>query len=139
YQRDGRYTVLFWAAGACVDVTLRSDVDGVAEHAPHADQAVVLDGAPVQNGAVPHPDPRPDSRREPFIHVHDRAVLEIGVLTDNDRGHVPAQHRAVPHARMRAQRYVPQHDRAGSDERRRMDVDVTASSAGMSTGPMRLP
>src|SRR6266853_1451109 len=106
------------------DHAARTDVDTVQEYAAHADQAVVLDGAAVQNGAVPHADPRADSRGQPFIHVHDRAVLEIGVLTDHDRGHVAAKHRVVPDARVRAQRHVPQNDCAGSDKRRRMNVDV---------------
>src|SRR5207245_10055679 len=40
------------------------------------------------------------------------------------RGHVAAQHRVVPHARVGAQRHVPQNDCTGSDKRRRMNLDV---------------
>src|SRR5439155_9880399 len=124
HERARRYAGAFGHDRTrCYD-TARPDVDTVEEHASHADQAVVLDGASMQNGAVPHPDPRADPRREPCVHVHDRAVLEIAVLADHDRGHVAAQHRVVPHARVRAQRHVPQNDRTGSDKRRRMNVDV---------------
>src|ERR1041384_5833587 len=43
----------------------RPDSRPVEQHAPHADQAVVLDGAAVQDRAVPHADAGADAHRGP--------------------------------------------------------------------------
>src|SRR5207237_8054293 len=67
--------------------------------------------------------PGADAHRGSLVHVHDRAILQVGGFADHDRVHVAAQHGAVPHAGARRERHVPQHDRARGDERRRMDVD----------------
>src|SRR5256714_1290436 len=56
----------------------RAYVDVVHENAAHADQAVVLDRATVEDGTVAHADPGPDPCGPSFVHMHDRPVLEVG-------------------------------------------------------------
>src|SRR5207244_7375916 len=58
----------------CYD-TAGADVHSVQQDAAHADQAVVFHRAAMQNRAVPHADARTDARREPAVHVDDRAIL----------------------------------------------------------------
>src|SRR2546422_4195691 len=86
-----------------------------------------FNGTGMQDGPMPHRDAGTDARRLPLVHVDNHAVLEVRGFAHRDRGHVAAQHRAVPHAGARPQGHVSQHDRPGSDERRRMDVDYCRS------------
>src|SRR5439155_21161999 len=53
---------------------------------------------------------------------HDRPVLDVARFADDDAVHVPPQHGGVPDAGPGAKGHVPQHDRAGGDERRRVDA-----------------
>ena len=93
-----------------------ADPDAVEQDAAHADQALVLDGAAMQDHPVPHADPPADDARHVVVHVHDGAVLQIGLGADHDGRHVAAQHRAVPDARVLAERHVAHHGGAGGDE-----------------------
>src|SRR4029077_7853286 len=106
----------------CHDTT-GADVHSVQEHAPHADQAVVLHRASVQNVAVAHADARANAGRQAAIHMDDRAVLQVARLADHDRVDVRTEHRPVPHTGACTQGHVSEHDRAWSDERCGIDVD----------------
>jgi hypothetical protein len=62
-------------------------------------------------------------------HVHDRAVLHVGPLADDDRIQIAAQHRVVPDRGARLDGHVADEDGGGRDERGRVDVRLLAFEA----------
>ncbi len=78
------------------------------------------------------PDPPADDAGHLIVHMDDRAVLEVGLGTDDDGSHVAAEHGAVPDAGILAEGHVAHHGRARSDERGRMDPGGHLGAGGNS-------
>ena len=94
----------------------RPDADAIEEDRPHADQAVVLDGAAVQDDPMADGDPAPDRAGDPRVGVDHREVLDVRLVADRDPVGVAAEHGVVPDARLDAQVDVAEDDRPGGDE-----------------------
>ena len=121
-QGAGWYLHPFGHHSACRDHAARPDRYPVEQDAAHCDEAIITDGAAVQDDAMPYADPPPDRARHALIDVYDRAVLNIGLGPDHDRCHITPDYSLVPDACLFAQRHVA-HDRGGRrDKRRGMDV-----------------
>ena len=68
------------------DQTFWPERRAVQDSCTHANQAVVGDGAAVDDRLVADRDPRSDGQRGSRIGMADRAVLQIRLLTDEDAG-----------------------------------------------------
>ena len=73
----------------------------VQDDRPHPDQALILDGAAVQDDTMAHRDPVPDRAGDARVGMDHREVLDIGLLTDRDPVGIAAEDRVVPDARPR--------------------------------------
>ena len=114
----------------------RPDPHVVEQHAAHADEALVLDRAAVEDHPVADADPaarrctespRPRAR---WSHPGgwSAAPITIGAMS-------PADHRAVPDARLRVQRHVAHDGGRRRDEGGRMDAARSlAARAGTASG-----
>ena len=85
---------------------LFADDRAVQNHRAHADERFVADGAGVDDRAVADGDPVADEARKIVREMQHGVVLDVRVVADDDAVDVAAQHRAIPHARMRAERHV---------------------------------
>ena len=110
--------------GSRRDHAARSHMHIVEQDRSHPDQALVFHNTGVQDHPVPHTHPSTDQGGLSFIYMHDGGVLQVGGLPDDDRRHVAAQDRLVPHTRARSQRHVAHHDGAGRYERGRIDLGL---------------
>ena len=100
--------------------------DRAIEHrCVHADEAVILNRAAMNDRAVADAHARADRRRNPRVAMHDNIVLQVTACAERDLVGVAAQHRPVEHARIRAKRYA-------TDERRvRRDPGGVVDGGGM--------
>jgi len=64
----------------------------------------------VDNGTVANRDPVADDTAIIIRQMQHSVVLDVRVVTDDDAVDVAAEHRAIPHARMRAEGHVAEHD-----------------------------
>src|SRR6266853_6655385 len=119
-----------WHYRTCGHHAPRTNVHPVQEHAPHADQTVVIHPATVKNDSVADPHARTDGRGDTLVHVDYRAVLHVRRFPDHNGGGIPAEHGLVPDAGARAQGDVAEHHRTGRDERRRVNVDYWVTGLG---------
>jgi len=69
----------------------------------HADHDPVAQRAAMQDGAMPHRYPMPDSQGRPGIGMEDRAILDMALGADDDRHIVGADDGAEPDAGASAQ------------------------------------
>ena len=88
------------------DERLPADDRAVQNHRAHADERLVADGAGVDDRAVTDGDPVADEARKIVREMQHGVVLDVRVVADDDAVDVAAQYRAIPHARMRAERHV---------------------------------
>lgn len=102
----------------------RPHSDTVQHDRPHPNERLVLDRAAVEDRPMPHTYPSTDRARHSFVDVDHAEILDVGLVTDRDRRHVPADDRMVPDTRVPPKGNVADHDRAGGDERRRMDHEA---------------
>ena len=98
------------------DDGLFADDRAIQNHRAHADERFVADGAGVDDGGVADGDPVADDARKIVREVQHGVVLDIRVVADDDAVDVAAQHRAIPHAGMRAERHVANDDGGLGDE-----------------------
>jgi hypothetical protein len=64
----------------------------------------------MQNSGMPHRHIVSNEAGEIIRKVEHGAVLDIGMVSDNDSVNVATQHRIVPHAGMVTQRDIPDDD-----------------------------
>src|SRR5439155_8507332 len=89
HQRTSAYDCMF------------TDRDIVQDYGAHADQAMGLNGAPVQHDTMTHRDVILEDQWTLELHdVSDRTVLDVGVLADPDEMNVAANDAVVPDAGM---------------------------------------
>jgi hypothetical protein len=98
------------------DDGLLPDDRAVQNHRAHADERFVADDARVDDRAVADGDPVADEARKLVREMQHGVVLDVRVMADDDAVDVAAQHRAIPHARMRAERHVADDGRGSGDE-----------------------
>src|SRR5262249_49398979 len=109
HQRAG------WCLETLGDERIRPDDAAIAafraveDGRAHPDQTLVADVACVNDRAVADRRVVAHSHAVVVGQVHHREVLEVGALADDDRIDVAAQHAAVPHAALRAERYVAEY------------------------------
>ena len=60
----------------------------------------------MDNRAVADRDPVAEDARKVIREMQHGVVLDIRVMADDDAVDVAAQHRAIPHVRMRAERHI---------------------------------
>src|ERR1043165_1410619 len=72
----------------------------------HSDQAIVGDRTAMEDRLMAYRDPGADRQWHSRVGMADRAVLEIRVVAKDQRRIVPAEDRAEPDARPRAQPHV---------------------------------
>ena len=65
---------------------------------------------------MPHGHVIADDARKIIREMQHGVVLDVRVVADDDAVDVAAQHRAIPHARMRAERHVADDGRGLGDE-----------------------
>ena len=94
----------------------------VHDRGTHAHERVVLHGARVEDGVVPHGDPVADDRGSRDAadvglgDVDHGVVLDVGLGSDADGVDVAAEDGAVPHGRFLADGDVADDARGGGDE-----------------------
>lgn len=115
-ERTGRHDRARQDHRAGRDQRPRANDRSIENRRIHPDQAIVLDGSPMQHGAVAGSDIAPDRQREALVDVTGRAVLQIRVFTDGDRCLFGPQYGVVPNARARRQADISDYDRTGRDE-----------------------
>ena len=98
HERPRRHVHAFDEQRPGGDDRLRPDVRSVQQDRAHADQALILDGAPVDDRAVPDRHVVAHGRRMRILHhVDDRAVLHVGAAADANAVHVAADDDRHPH------------------------------------------
>ena len=64
----------------------------------------------MENRAVANGDPVAEDAGQYVREVQHGVVLNVRVMADDDAVDVATQHGAIPHARMRAERHVAEHN-----------------------------
>jgi hypothetical protein len=112
HQGLGRHLHSFRNHGTRRNDAAGSDHDLVKQDASHRDETIVTDRAAMQYHAMPDAYPPPYGAGDAFIHVHDGAVLDVGLGTNNDGRHVAPNDRVIPDAGILTQGDVS-HDNSG--------------------------
>jgi hypothetical protein len=106
----------------------------VEQNGSHADQAIILKRATVQNGPVADTNSASNAAWHVLVHMHRGEILDIGLLANGDWRHVSANDRVVPDGGITTQRDVPEDDGPRGNEGG--GVDHRKSSA-ITAGPGR--
>jgi hypothetical protein len=96
-----------------------ADSGVIQNHRAHADEAMILDGATVQNGTMPYGDPIADYHGGTCIGVDHCSILEVAVRTYADWLNVAAQDGLKPDAGVFANFDLSNQVRALSNKRGR--------------------
>src|SRR5262249_15285912 len=106
---------------------------------PHADHAVILHGAAVEDGPVAYRDPAADDAGDPRVGVDHAQVLDVRLVADLDPLGVSPDHRVVPDAHVLPHVDVTEDDRPGGDEGGRVDHErIPRTSPWRRTGVVRI-
>ncbi len=108
------------------------DPHPVQQYAPHSDEALVLDRAPVEDHPVPHADPAPTMHGNPSSTCTMVPSWRLVCAPIDDRRHVAANDGAVPDARFLPERHVAHDGGGGRDEGGRMDPRAHRGAGGNS-------
>lgn len=98
HQRSGRYLGALHNQRTCRNERTLADPRAVHHDGAHPDQDVILDGAAMEDRAVPDGDAGSDRDRKSGVGVNDRAVLEVAAGPDLDAVAIAAEDRGVPDA-----------------------------------------
>jgi hypothetical protein len=115
------------------DERLFADDRAIQNHRAHADENFVADGAGMDNRAVADGDPVAQDARKIVRKMQHGVVLDVRVMADNDAVDVAAQHGAIPHARMRAERHIANDDGGFGD------INALAELRGLAEKFVELP
>src|SRR6202040_3603886 len=100
-----------------------TDVRAVQQNRSDADQAPILDRAPVQDGGVPDRDAVANRRGMRSVHHVDHgAVLDVRAAADANPVHIAPDDDRHPHTALLADLDVTDHLRTVVDERGRVDA-----------------
>ena len=103
----GRYPSALQHQGAGGDDGAFAHLAVVEQRGTHADEGTVADGAGVDGDVVTDGDVATDMRGARLVgHVDAGAVLHVGVVADDDGGHVATHNGIEPHRALVAQRHV---------------------------------
>src|SRR5262249_49068740 len=83
-QRAGRHFHVLQHECPGSDDRTSTDSRAVEHDRSHADQAIVLDGAAVQDDAMADGYPTSHRARNPLVRVDHREILDVGLRTDRD-------------------------------------------------------
>src|SRR5579862_7977518 len=104
------------------------DLGAVQNHGCDSEQALVLDGAPVQHHHVPHRDAIADMQRKPpGVARQHRIVLNVGFIADANHVDVTPRGDVGPDAGAFADHHVSNHLRALIDVSRSGDLGYDAA------------
>jgi hypothetical protein len=98
HQRPGRDLHSFRNDRTGRNDAAGTDDDTVEQYASHRDETIVAYGTTVQDDSMADPNPLPYRAREALVHVHDSAILYVGLGTDDDGGHITSEHCVIPDA-----------------------------------------
>lgn len=85
-----------WNERSCPDDTIFTDGDAIHNGCPHADQAVIADGAAMQHGLMSHGDIRTDGQRKPYVRVQHAQFLNVAASANRDWFIVATQNGTKP-------------------------------------------
>jgi hypothetical protein len=117
-QRAGRDFRPFDQDRSGPDYRASSDSDTVQKDCSHADQALVLDDAAVEDDPVPHRDPAADDAGDAWIGVDHRDILDVRLVANLDPVGVAPEDGVVPDARVVPQMDMTEDDGTRGDEGR---------------------
>lgn len=100
----------------CADHAPRANLRPIKNDRAHADEGLVVDGAGVDNGAVPDCHTLAENDRKIIGEVKDGVILNVRLRSHDNAVDIAAQDRAEPNARFFAQGDLAYHSGRWNDE-----------------------